>query len=254
MPTTPPKPKTYCGDLKHLSPALVPLTKHSCWVLWDWELRTNKDGKQKWTKPLFQVRYPSEYAKSDDPQTWGPFDEALKLVLAKHVQGLGFTLLKCKVAAIDIDHVRDPESGLTAPWAEQLLEEAKALGCYIEITPSGTGYRIIGRANGTKLHRRFNVDPKNGAAVELYRRCERYITVTALEITQCNELPLIDEFIDKLFARYQNGGGGTNDDLFDFNTAGKQQRGVDYEDLIKNGAPTSGNRSDLFHSVIGHLY
>src|SRR5262249_36183629 len=78
--------------------------------------------------------------------------------------------------------------------------------------------------------------------------------VTALEITRCNELPLIDEFIDKLFARYQNGGGSTNDDLFDFNTAGKQQRGADYEDLIKNGAPTSGNRSDLFHSVIGHLY
>ena len=114
MPTIPPKPKTYCGDLEHLSPALAPLTKHNCWVVWNWELRTDKKGEQSWTKPLFQVRYPREYAKSDEPQTWGPFDEALKLVLAQRVQGLGFTLLKCKVAAIDIDHVRDPESGLTA--------------------------------------------------------------------------------------------------------------------------------------------
>src|SRR5262249_18061381 len=39
---------------------------------------------------------------------------------------------------------------------------------------------------------------------------------------------------------------------FDLNTAEKQRRTEGYEDLIKNGAP-KGSRSDLFHSVVGHL-
>src|SRR5262249_44281067 len=32
------------------------------------------------------------------------------------------------------------------------------------------------------------------------------------------------------------------------------QQGTDYGDLIKHGAPLGGDRSDLFHSVVGHLY
>jgi len=250
---TPSKPKTYCGDLEHMPVALQPLTKEVRWVVWSWELRTNKDGTQSWTKPLWQARNPRWHAKTNDPKTWGAFDDALKLVLARRVQGIGFTLLKSNIAAVDIDHVRDPNTGLTVPWAEQLIEEAKALSCYIEVTPSGAGYRVIGRAAGAVLHRRFNLDPKNGAAVELYRGCERYITVTALEYGQCSELPLIDAFIDTLLARYENGAGAV-DDMFDLNTAAKQNQSLNYEDLIKNGAPPNSDRSDLFHSVVGHLY
>src|SRR5262249_24885630 len=118
--------------------------------------------------------------------------------------------------------------------------------------PSGTEYRIIGRGTGAVLHRRFNLE--NGTAIELYRGCERYITITALEVGQCSDLPLIGSFIDGLLARYENGGNtGARDDMFDLNDAGKQGQAIDYEDLIKNGAP-EGSRSDLFHSVVGHLY
>jgi hypothetical protein len=252
---TPPKPEALCGDLEHLPAALLPLIKETRWVVWNWELRTNKDGSQSWTKPLWQIRNPSWHAKTNDPKTWGPFDAALKLVLARRMQGVGFTLLKSNIAAVDIDHVRDPKTGLTVPWAEQLIEEAKAISCYVEVTPSGTGYRIIGRATGNTLNRRFNVDANNGTAVELFRSCERYITVTGLEVGQCNELPLIDAFIDALLARYENGGGGgAAAGLFDFNDAARQGQSLDYEDLIKNGAPAGSDRSDLFHSVIGHLY
>jgi len=170
------------------------------------------------------------------------------------VPGIGFTLLNSAIAAVDIDHVRDPKTGLTEPWAEQLIEEAKALGCCVEITPSGAGYRIIGRAAGATLNRRFNLGG-NGVAVELYRRCERYITITALEIGRCNELPQIDAFIDALLARYENGGVVTpSDGLIDLNTAGTQQQPLDYEKLIENRAAPGDDRSDLFHSVIGHLY
>jgi hypothetical protein len=250
---TPPKPTTYCGDLEHLSPALMPLIKDDHWVGWRWALRKSKDGTQKWTKPPYQVRNPNRLAKNNDPATWGPFNVGLALARKKKLEGLGFVLFKSNIAAVDIDHVRDPNTGLSAPWAEQLIEEAKALGCYVEITPSGTGYRIIGRGTGAALHRRFNVDPKSGAAIELYRGCERYITITALEVGQCSELPLIDSFIDGLLARYENGGAGARDNMFDLNDAVKQDQAIDYEDLIKSGAP-EGSRSDLFHSVVGHLY
>jgi hypothetical protein len=249
---TPSKPTTYCGDLEHLPPALMPLTKDDHWVGWRWELRKSKDGTQKWTKPPYQVRNPNRLAKNNDPATWGPFDIGLAWTRKKKLEGLGFALFKSGIAAVDIDHVRDPNTGLTAPWAEQLIEEARALGCYVEITPSGTGYRIIGRGTGAALHRRFNLE--NGTAIELYRGCERYITITALEVGQCSELPLIDSFIDGLLARYENGAGaGARDDMFDLNNAAKQGQAIDYEDLIKNGAP-EGSRSDLFHSVVGHLY
>ena len=245
------KPKTYCGDLEHLSAALQPLTKEKRWLVWDWKLRTAKDGTQKWTKPPLQVRDPRRLAKSNDPKTWGPFSTALALVLARRVAGIGFALANANVAAVDIDKVRDPNSGLTTPWAEELINESQQLGCYIEITPSGTGYRIIGRAVGGPVQRKFTLDRKINAAIEIYRNTERYITISALEVGQCIKLPLIDNFIDALIARYDSGAAG--DELFDLNQAESQKQTIDYDDLIKNGAP-KGGRSDLFHSVIGHLY
>jgi hypothetical protein len=246
------KPKTYCGDLEHLPPALQPLTKEERWLVWDWKLRTAKDGTRKWTKPPLQVHDPRRLAKSNDPKTWGPFRTALALLLARRVAGIGFALANANVAAIDIDKVRDPNSGLTTPWAEELINEAQQLGCYVEITPSGTGYRIIGRAVGAPVQRKFTLDRKTKAAIEIYRNTERYITISALEVGQCSELPLIDNFVDTLITRYDGAAGG-KDELFDLNQAEPQKQALDYDDLIKNGAPAP-DRSDLFHSVIGHLY
>jgi putative DNA primase/helicase len=46
-----------------------------------------------------------------------------------------------KLAAFDLDDCRDPVSGTIAAWANGLIEEAQS---YVEITPSGTGLRILG--------------------------------------------------------------------------------------------------------------
>jgi putative DNA primase/helicase len=54
------KPKTYQGDLEHLPAALLPLTRDERWLIWNWELRITKAGKQKWTKPPRQARDPGK--------------------------------------------------------------------------------------------------------------------------------------------------------------------------------------------------
>jgi hypothetical protein len=234
------KPKTYQGDLAHLPPVLGELTTKENWVVWKWELRANKAGEAKWTKPPRNART-LQLAKSNDPATWSPYTCAIDTVRAGKALGLGFELLGSGISAADLDHVRDPESGQIVRWAQQLVEEANR--AYVEVTPSGCGLRIIGRAQGGELQRKFTFDRKTGAGIEFYRQTARYITISGLEVGHCTELPPLDDFIDRMVARYSG-------DAFDFN----KDRQIDYDDVIRNGAREGGNRSNLFHSVVGYLF
>jgi primase-polymerase (primpol)-like protein len=101
------KPKTFCGDLAHLPQALRPLTEQKRWVVWPWELRKSKGGKEKWTKPPRQARDPAYNARSNDPDTWGTYDEAVAAVAAGSADGIGYMLLGSGIGAIDVDHVAE---------------------------------------------------------------------------------------------------------------------------------------------------
>ena len=72
-------------------------------------------------------------------------------------------------------------------WAQNFLEAGRA--SYSEVTPSGTGCRIWGLANGGSLHRKFTleIDGKSIAA-ELFRH-----TAKALTITGCTLDPAVRE-------------------------------------------------------------
>ena len=242
------KPKTFQGDLTHLPPALAPLTQEPRWLNWRWVWRTRKDGTGKWTKPPYQSRSPDKNASSTDPGTWGQYADAVEVVAEGAADGIGFALLGSNIGAVDLDHCRDADSGAISPWAEDI--RAQANGSYCEVTVSGTGLRIISQvANETECHRKFTVDRATDGSIEIYRNCARYITVSGLEIGHCTDLPPADDFLDKLDSRYdeQSDGG------FDFNTAGEQTTSsIDYDDLIKNGAP-EGQRSELFQAVVWHL-
>jgi hypothetical protein len=241
------KPQTFNGDLEHLPAALAPLIGERRWVVWPWELRRTKGGKEKWTKPPRQVRDPRLNARSNDPNTWGTYEDAVAAVRAGNADGVGYMLLGSTVAAIDLDHCVDREGDTLDPWANDLHSEAST--AYQEITVSGAGLRIIGTANGPETHRRFNFDRKTGAGVELYRNTARYITVSGVQIGSCAALLPIDEYIDTLIARF-TGSSTHRDDGLDFNDAGAQQ--IDYDDLIQNSAP-EGQRSELFQAVVWHL-
>ena len=68
-------------------------------------------------------------------------------------------------------------------------------GAYVERTPSGEGLRIIGVGGGERLQRRWTIKdaPHPEAAIEIYRNCERYITITGAQIGGGTELQPIDD-------------------------------------------------------------
>ena len=242
------KPETHNGDLANLPKALEPLTEQLRWVNWNWEPRTDRDGNVKWTKPPYQPRDPRRKAESDNPTTWDTYDRAVQRVRAGDADGIGYVLLGSDIGAVDLDDCcrRDAKARKTKidPWARELRDEAN--GAYCEVTVSGTGLRLIGKANGPNLHRSFEVDRKTGARIELFRDAARYITISGLKLGKCAELPPIDVFLDALRARYESKSGPSN---------GQDRRKgseIDYDDLIRNGAP-QGERSELFHSVVWHL-
>ena len=243
------KPHTYIADIAHLPPALQHLTKLKRWVIWRWELRTKKNGAEAWTKPPYQCSNPKTAAKSNDPSTWGTYEAAVAAVAAGKADGIGFMLKDSEVAAADLDHVRDAQTGELIDWAKRLCVEADSLGLYREVTVSGCGLRFIGLSQGSELHRKFTFDRKTGAGIELYRNTARYITMSGLQEGSCQDMGQIGDYLDTLVARF-DGQPAPASNFFDFNTAGAQR---DYfRDLIENGAP-EGERSEKFQEVVWHL-
>jgi hypothetical protein len=228
----------------HLPSALSPLCEIPQWLIWRWEQR-----KGKWTKPPYMAAKPERAAKNNDPGTWCSYERAVKSM--QHGDGIGFALLDTKFDVVDLDHCRNPDTGEIDTWAQEWLDAAN--GAYVEITPSGEGLRIIGLGEGEKLHRKFKIPTpqyvdddgnKIVPAIEIYRGCERYITVTGAQIGECETLAQTNGLLEKIQATYGNSAR-------DFNKAGKQG-GIDYDDVIRNGAPAGSDVSAVFHSVVGH--
>ena len=166
-----------------LPPALDPLKQTNNWVLWNLT-----DGK----KLPYRANKPTKKAQTNDPTTWASYDVARKA--AKKPYGIGFVLRGCGIGAIDIDDCRDPKTGRIEKWAREILDAAP--GAYVEVTPSGGGLRIIGRASGAEVHTSRR---RGNGKYELYRNATRYITITGNEIGQCDDgLANIDKLIDKL--------------------------------------------------------
>jgi len=216
---------------------LAEQTKEPRWVVWKWVNGTN--GKP--TKPPFRADNPSVKAKCNDPQTWAPYDVAKQAYEQGLADGEGLALKDSGLAAIDCDDCLDPKTGVLAPWAQRLLDSS---GSYAEVTPSGEGIRIIGKASGAKLHRKLPAP--DGGSVEVYRDAERYITVTGDTLTpDIDQLGNIDALCDQVVAE------------FDKKPPPPQQPapngdGRSLEDLIQNGCGTSfgGDKSRATWRVI----
>jgi hypothetical protein len=235
------KPHTLKGDLAHLPPALTPLTALDHWVLWRWESR-----KGVWTKPPYTTA--GGRAKNNDPSTWAPYQTALAAVQnGGSFDGIGFALLDTPFDVVDLDHCLDPGTGEIDEWARAWIDAAN--GAYVERTPSGEGLRIIGGVSaGEKIHRKWPVEgAREKAAIEIYRNCERYITVTGAQVGDCRELAPID-LLEKIKAHYER--QGKKNGGFDFNNANAS---INYDEIIQNGAPPGSDASAVFHSVVGHL-
>jgi hypothetical protein len=248
------KPDTFTADPANLPPALHVLIAQKCWVVWRWMSRADKQGVPKWTKPPYQAKHPKRAAKSNDPSTWGSYQDAVAAVKAGLADGIGYMLLDSELVAIDLDKCRNAVTGELCHWGQQLFDEASRLGFYIEVTVSGTGLRFIGTTEKhERLQRRFPFHRSSGEGVELYRHCERYITINGLQQGACETLPPADDYVDELLKRYDDPAKLPKSKLtIDFNTAPKQDLTEYYRDLIENGAP-EGQRSEAFAEVVWYL-
>jgi|SRR6516164_555467 len=182
------KPRTYNGNLKNLPPALEPLTALPYWVLWRWEKR-----KGKWTKPPYQPN--GQKAKSDDPATWSTYDEVIAVV--DQYDGIGFMLPEH--ATPDLDGCRTLNTGASQPWASQLIDKSKT---YVEISPSGKGFKVIGLAAGDNVQKKWPIG--DGTSLEAYRRTHRYTTITGNQLPGTPQhLANIDAVVDEVYAEHE---------------------------------------------------
>ena len=162
----------------------------------------------KWTKPPRRVDNPERNASSSDPATWGSYEEAVEQVRAGRANGIGFALKGLNIGGVDLDHCRDPATGVIDPWAEERL--AQFPDTYVEATVSGKGLRILGTSSLDSFAPKFKLQT-NGAAIELFSNSNHYLTLSCNALRSCAELPPIG---DKMLAVAAELGGG-----FDFNAA-----------------------------------
>jgi primase-polymerase (primpol)-like protein len=135
------------------------------WCCWQYVQRNGKKTKQPFDPKT------GLHARTNNSATWGSYDQAI--AASAKFDGIGLVLTNSHFAAFDIDNCRNPETGDIDP---ETLRFAKYVNSHTEITPSGTGLRIIGIGNGEEIHRsrRLNETVK----IETYRRATRFITVT----------------------------------------------------------------------------
>src|SRR6516165_561276 len=176
------KPQTFNGDLYKLPSALNELKSTPNWVLWKWQ----KDKKGNWKKPPFQPN--GSMAKTNEPNTWSSYADVMDAYASGKFDGIGFNLSGSSFGAYDLDKCRDPDTEVIDDDAKELMEQ---IGSYREISPSGTGIRIIGTAIGG------DINTKHGR-VEIYRNTGRYITITGNALNGATSLNNIDASIDAL--------------------------------------------------------
>jgi putative DNA primase/helicase len=170
---------------------LGPLISLPNWVLWCWEL--NKNGRP--TKVPYQPCFPARKAASNDRLTWTTYNEALAAYDAGYGDGIGFVLTGTNFVAFDLDDCIDRKSGAVRPWALALI---KAAHSYAEVTPSGTGIRIIGTGSGAELHCKRPVPTDPTISCEIFRRAVRYITMSGEQLGQADTLANLDVLIDQV--------------------------------------------------------
>lgn len=130
-------------------------------------------------------------ASSTNSRTWSTYKGA---AVSTAGAGLGFVLSDVDdIVCIDLDHCLNPLTGRLAPWAAAIVRDAGTT--YVEVSPSGDGLHIWGRADvrqGRRIRR------PDGTAVEIYGT-GRYIAMTGVRFQNAlSSLNNINELVSTL--------------------------------------------------------
>jgi hypothetical protein len=201
---------------------------------------------------------PQRHASIKDPSTWSDYGTALAAVQAGHADGISYVLTKADpFAAVDLDHCRDQSTHSIDIWAQNFLDVGRH--SYSEVTPSGTGCRIWGLANGDSLQRKFTLEISGRQiAAELFRRTNKALTITGYKLNTIRELTNVDRLIEWAVVWGERRKAAASEQAApaaatDFNGGHGSGYSVNQiEEIVRIGAPAGANRSDVFHTVVGH--
>ena len=109
-------------------------------------LRSDRNGSAGATRPATasRPRSPSTRTRAAAPSpttrtTWSDYETALAAVEKYELDGVGYVFSDDDpFIGIDIDDCRDPETGVIAPWAQEIIDSVPT---YWEVSPSGTGVK-----------------------------------------------------------------------------------------------------------------
>lgn len=164
------------------------------WVLWRYVWREDR-----WRK--VPVNCQGTAINAYVPANQISFSEAFAAyqnAAPEELDGVGFVLnADGPYAGLDLDDCRDPETGEISPDAQELIDR---LGSYAEVSPSGTGIKVLCRVRDKgKLGRK----PSNIHGVEFYTKA-RFFTVTGHVLPGFSEIRDCQAELEKLFPQ-----GGT---------------------------------------------
>ncbi len=140
-----------------------------------------------------------------DPGHWGSFSEASTFVDKHPEYGLGFVLTEHDpFALIDLDKVRDPDTGEVPPVVASLIDRA---GSYADVSMSGTGVHVLVRGELPSHIDRLSKTPLpededfSEASIEIYDSGQ-YTVMTGAHLvdtpTTINDgQALLDELVDE---------------------------------------------------------
>jgi putative DNA primase/helicase len=123
-----------------------------------------------WRKHPYQIGEPSRLASNADPTHWrneGDVREA-QIMAPELFDGFGVALTReAGITFVDLDDVRDPDTGVIDPWVMQMVERFDS---WAEISVSGTGLHIfcLGRLPGSGISNYLDGDPER--KTEVYDR------------------------------------------------------------------------------------
>lgn len=138
-----------------------------------------------------------QFAKSTDSNTWGSYEEALKLSSYHDDLGIGFMIGNTDYIAIDLDDMRKEIEEYNNGIADNIINEfMEGLKSYAEISPSGTGIHIWTRGN-------LKLDGNRKGKVEMYdKNSPRYLTFTGNIIGPYKKIIKNEKVLKKLHEKY----------------------------------------------------
>lgn len=157
------------------------LKERKQWICWKYQV---KPGRSKPTKIPYNPATGMP-ASTMDASTWVDFETASRS--AGKYSGIGFVFTKDDpYVGIDLDHVLDKNGKFIQKDAESIF---KYCNSYTEISPSGTGIHIIGKAklSANSPHKVEENKERGTCEKEMYES-GRYFTVTGNQLGNVSEI------------------------------------------------------------------